>query len=73
VAAPGRRAADPAGKQAAGAGGLLPRAVVVLRDAPTAVVLGGPGRGVSRPAQAASGRHTSSERRPSHQRAASHR
>jgi len=55
VAAPDRGAADPAGKQAAHAGRLLIPAVVVPRDVPTVVLLGGPGPSVRRPAQTAPG------------------
>src|SRR4029453_11263596 len=55
MAAPDRGTADPAGQQAADAGGLPPRAVVVPRDDPTAVRLGGPGPWVRHPAQAAFG------------------
>ena len=56
VAAAGGGAADPAGKQAADPGGLLPRAVGErLDEQPISVCLGGPGPWVRCLAQAASG------------------
>jgi len=64
VAAPDRGATDPAGKQTADPGVLLPRAVVVPRDAPTAFLLGGPGQWVRRPAQEVFRRHTYAKCQP---------
>jgi hypothetical protein len=50
VAAPDRRAANPAGKQAADPGRFLTGAVVVPRDTPTVIRLGGQGSSIRRPA-----------------------
>jgi hypothetical protein len=54
VASTGWGAADPAAKHAADPGTLLTRAGVVLHDASTTILLGGPGLSVRRPAHGGS-------------------